>query len=118
MRAGANNVGFLEKHAPMVAGYGKTRMFTVAMLQLLAEDQRHCDRVKMNYWVDEAEAMRPTPRVNVGYLAAQDPTLLGGRFSRSVLSHVVQGAFRGAINHCSVKVWQECFRMHSPGISL
>lgn len=93
MRAGVDSVGFLEKHAPLVVGHGKTHMLSVAMLQLLAKEQRHCDRVKMNYWVDEAEALWPTPMVNVGYLAAQDPTLLGGRFSRSVLSYAVQGAY-------------------------
>lgn len=92
MRAGADNVGFLQKHPLPTAGHGKTHLLTVAMLQLLAEEQRHCDRVRTNYWVDEAEAMWPTPRVNVGYLAAQDPTLLGGRFSRSVLSCAVKSS--------------------------
>lgn len=92
MRAGADIVGFLNKHAPLTVGYGKFHERHVEMIQSIAREQRHGDRVKMNCWVDEAEALWPTPRVNVGYLAAQDPTLLGGRFSRSVLSYAVQGA--------------------------
>lgn len=88
MRAGADNLSFLQKHDLPEFSWGKTHFLTVRMLQLLADDQRHCDQVRCR--VDEAEAMRPKPKVNVGYLAAQDLTLLGGRSSLSVLSCAVR----------------------------
>jgi hypothetical protein len=88
IRSRGYNVGSLQKHDLPEFSWGKTHLLTVRMLQLLAEDQRHCDQVRC--LVDKAEAMWPTPRVNVGYLAWQDSTMLGGRFIVNALSSAVQ----------------------------